>query len=152
MATPATNYKLDRIGAVASMVCAVHCLLVGVALSVLSVLGLGFLGSRTAEMVFFSVAIFVGGLAVYAGFRHHKSYVPAIVFACGIVLVAISHFFLRNHNHQAAQEDPLTTVLSVCGGLCLVAFHVVNTRLSRACHGGCHCPHHEGRDAAGSSE
>lgn len=132
------------------MVCAVHCLLVGVALSVLSVLGLGFLGSRTAELAFFGLAIVIGAFAIYAGYQHHRSFKPALLYLAGIALVAISHFFLGRHDHQAAQEATLTTILSVMGGLSLVSFHVVNTKLSQACHGGCHCPHHEGRDMADS--
>lgn len=136
-------FVLDRIGAVASLICAVHCLLVGVALSVLSVLGLGFLGNPTAELTFFSVAIVVGGLAVYAGYRHHRSKVPAIFFGLGVTLVAVSHFVLGKHDHSAAQDSLATTLLSVCGGFLLVLFHVLNTRMSRRCHGGCSCPHHE---------
>lgn len=127
------------------MVCAVHCLLVGVALSVLSVLGLGFLGSRPAELVFFGLAITIGAFAIYAGYQHHRSFKPGLLYLAGIGLVAVSHFVIGRHDHAAAQENLLTTILSVAGGLSLVSFHIVNTKMSRACHGACHCPHHEGR-------
>ena len=37
--------NLDKLGACASAICAVHCLLTGIALGLLSVAGLGFMGS-----------------------------------------------------------------------------------------------------------
>ncbi|MBI3722145.1 MAG: MerC domain-containing protein, partial [Fimbriimonas ginsengisoli] len=63
--------NLDKVGACASAVCAVHCLLTGLALGLLSVVGFGFLGSLTADIAFLGVALSVGLLAVFHGIRRH---------------------------------------------------------------------------------
>src|SRR5471030_1074854 len=86
--------NLDKVGAVASTLCAIHCLLTGVALGVLSVLGLGFIGSTTADIIFLSVTLSVASIAIFTGIRRHKSLVPAAFFAGGVVAIVISHFVL----------------------------------------------------------
>ncbi|MBI1757556.1 MAG: MerC domain-containing protein [Fimbriimonas ginsengisoli] len=131
--------NLDKVGACASAVCAVHCLLTGLALGLLSVVGFGFLGSLTADIAFLGVALSVGLLAVFHGIRRHHSLVPASVFVGGLVFIVLGHFVLP---HPRTGEAPtalgfLSTAFSVLGGLCLVSFHIVNLWLQR--HGGCGC-------------
>ena len=128
--------NLDRVGAIASTICAVHCLLTGVALGLLSVMGLGFLGSATAEYAFLSVTFTVGVAAVWHGARKHHSVIPALFFVVGLTCWLTSHFAF-GHGH-AGHETPGGTAFAVLGGLCLVAFHVLNQRMSHRC--GCsHC-------------
>jgi hypothetical protein len=132
----------DRIGAVASAICAVHCLLTGVALGLLSYAGLGFMGSVTADLIFLGVAVSVAVIAIVHGIRKHHSYRPAMVFVLGLISVVLGHFVL--HHEHAANETQLhladiaSTVFSVSGGLCFVIFHVMNLRMAQTC--GCkHC-------------
>ncbi len=132
--------NLDKVGAVASAVCAVHCLLTGVALGLLSVVGLGFIGSLPAEIGFISVALIVGSWAIVHGIRKHHSYIPALIFVLGITCIAISHFvFPHSHDGKAPADamHGLSTLFSVLGGLCLVSFHVVNLRMQHGCKCGC---------------
>lgn len=138
-----TQVNLDKVGAYASAICAVHCLLTGVALGLLSVIGLGFIGSVPAEIGFISVAVLIGSWAIVHGIRKHHSYIPALIFVLGLTCIAISHFALP-HEHSA--NEPMTpahlasTVFAVLGGLCLVSFHLVNFRLQKGCECG-HCTH-----------
>jgi hypothetical protein len=131
----------DRVGAYASTICAVHCLITGVALGLLSFAGLGFLGSTTTDIAFLSVAVGIASIAIVHGMRKHHSYRPALIFVAGLVSVVLGHFVLK-HEHKAGGElhleDILSTVFSVTGGLCFVLFHIVNLRLQKSC--GCqHC-------------
>lgn len=121
-------------GAVASAICAVHCLLTGVALSMLSVVGLGFLGSELVDFVFIATALAVGTIAVRHGITHHGSYVPALFFVLGLLSIIAGHFGF-GHDHSA--QSPYATVFSVIGGICLVLFHVVNWKLAKTSHCGC---------------
>jgi len=124
----ATRLDLDRIGAVASGICAVHCLVTGVAFGLLSVLGLGFLGSVPAEVAFISVALTIGTTAVVLGYRKHHSRVPAMLFCGGLVCVLVSHLVFGDGQVAHPSSIPGTT-FAVLGGLMLVAFHFVNQRL-----------------------
>jgi hypothetical protein len=122
----------------ASTICAVHCLLTGVALGLLSVVGLGFLGSATTELVFLAVALSVGVLAVRHGVSKHHSVVPALFFVAGLASWVVSHFVF-GHNHAKGGHNSVgATTFAVLGGLCLVTFHVLNQRMAQRC--GCgHC-------------
>lgn len=140
--------RLDRVGACASALCAVHCLLVSVALGLLPLIGLGFLGSPQADVAFFAIAISVGSLAIRQGYRHHRSRIPAMLFAAGLAMVLLGHFvFGHDHDHgswaSAASQwsRVLSGVFSVGGGLMLVSFHIVNARLRKTCCGNLICRH-----------
>lgn len=122
--------NMDRIGSWASAICAVHCLLTGVALGALSIMGLGFLASTGAEIAFFATAIVVGSFAIVGGYRRHGSVVPGLIFAAGVASLLFAH--LRTGSGHSAVE----TVFSVLGGLTLVAFHFANQRMRRKCE----CP------------
>ncbi|RYG26755.1 MerC domain-containing protein [bacterium] len=136
--TRGSRINLDRIGAMASTICAVHCLITGIALGLLSVLGLGFLGSETAEYTFLAVTVTIGVLAVWHGRKKHHSTLPAVFFVLGLGCWLVSHFVF-GHGHGAGERSNLGgTAFAVLGGLLIVAFHVLNQRLAHRC--GCsHC-------------
>ncbi len=141
------RWNLDKIGAYASTICAVHCLLTGVALGMLSVIGLGFLGSVTSEILFIVVAVSVGVFAVVHGIRKHRSYIPSLFFVFGLVCIVLKFAAFKHthdpahagHTHGPASDGWISTALAVLGGLSLVAFHVMNLRMTRKC--GCSQPH-----------
>jgi len=128
---------LDRVGAMASTICAVHCLITGVALGLLSVLGLGFLGSEGAEYTFLAVAITLGVFAVLHGRKKHHSVVPAVFFATGLGCWLVSHFVFRHGHGSGGHTSVGGTTFAVLGGLFIVSFHVLNQRLAHRC--GCTC-------------
>lgn len=127
---------MDKVGAVASFICAVHCLLTGVALGILSIVGLGFFANLWVDRSFISIAFVVGAAAAWHGYRKHGSTTPAIMFVAGLAMVMWSRFGVP-HDHDGAHAGGLAhtigTVLSVAGGLLLVSFHIVNMRLQHKC-------------------
>jgi drug/metabolite transporter (DMT)-like permease len=125
---------IDRIGAVASAVCAVHCVLTGIALGLLSYVGLGFMGSPIADAIFLGIAVVIAVIAIVHGVRRHNSYKPAMVFSIGLVMVVLGHFVLHRHSQAGVhQADILSSLFSVSGGMCFVLFHVMNLRMKPAC-------------------
>ena len=114
---------LDKVGATASTVCAVHCFITGVAFGLLPLIGLGFFRSVWTDAAFIGIAITVGFFAVRQGIRRHGRLTPAIVFVTGLLSIVLGHFVLGH-------ESVLGTVLSVGGGLALVSFHFMNRRMT----------------------
>jgi hypothetical protein len=140
-----SQVNLDKVGAYASAICAVHCLLTGVALGLLSIIGLGFIGSVPAEIGFISVAVLVGSWAIVHGIRKHHSLIPALIFVMGLTFIALSHFAFPHHhsvNEPPTLGHTFSTIFAVLGGLSLVSFHLVNLRLQKGCECG-HCIHKE---------
>lgn len=133
------RWDVDRLGAIAGTICAVHCLLTGLALGLLSVVGLEFLGSPTSEAFFVGSAVVLGVWAIIHGIRRHHSYKPSLIFVFAMGCILASHFvFGHHHGHDGAHAHSTgSTFLSVLGGLSLVAFHVTNQRLAHRCGCGC---------------
>ncbi len=138
---------LDKYGALASSICAVHCFLTSIAFGLFSVAGLGFLGNEIIDSAFVLVAIILGSFAVRNGYRHHRSKVPAILFIGGLCMAMYSHFILGHnhldpHEHDAMElEEILSTVLAVTGGVTLTAFHIMNAKLQKKAHKLSCCKH-----------
>lgn len=133
------KWDLDRWGVFASAACAVHCLLTGVALTLLPIVGLQFLASSEAEIAFIVVALTLGSWAVVHGIRKHHDWRPSLLYIAGIAFLLGSHFVF-GHQHltdhdgpHEAKNQPLATVTAVLAGLSFVTFHVVNARKQRAC-------------------
>ena len=127
-----SKLNLDKLGAYASAACAVHCLLSGLALGLMSVVGLGFIGSSTTDHVFLIVTLSIASLAIVSGYRKHRSWVPAILFGAGAFSITLSHLVLDGDSKNTAMRI-VTTLLAVSGGLLLVVFHIVNRRLQMTC-------------------
>lgn len=128
MQQDARRLDLDRIGASASALCALHCLLTGLAMGVLPLLGIAFIASPIVDLAMISVAVLVGAWALWNGYRRHQSVAPAIVYATGLAMIAIAHFGLGHRNFGV-----LATILAVSGGFTLVAYHILNRRLLQRC-------------------
>ncbi|HRK20298.1 MAG TPA: MerC domain-containing protein [Fimbriimonadaceae bacterium] len=142
-----TNSRIDKIGACASAICAVHCALTGAALGLLSVAGLSFLREPWVEALFLLSTVVLGAWAMRHGLRRHGSWIPAAFFIAGLGLVVAKHFLLGDH-----EESAVGIWTSLLGAGLLVTFFVLNARLPhKAC--GCfvrtHCPH-EGESAVKS--
>ena len=130
------NVILDKVGACASALCAVHCVLTGVALGLMSSLGLGFFGSLWVDAVFVLTAVVVGAVALRHGIKRHGSFVPALFYILGLVAIVIAHFEDFSHGwpvHEHHHHGIMPTVMSVIGGLSFVMFHVLNLRLAHRC-------------------
>jgi hypothetical protein len=116
-------------------------LLTGVALGLLSVAGLGFVGSLATDIIFLGLVLVVGSTAIVHGIRKHHSIVPALIFVSGLLLFLVGHFAFGHSDQAVGPWDGIRVtrvVLSVAGGLCIVLFHVVNLRMQKTC--GCnHC-------------
>lgn len=124
--------NIDRIGAIASGICAVHCVLTGVAIGLMSFSGLQILGSSITDGVFLVTALAIAAVALVHGICKHHSFKPAIVFGIGIASMTIGHFAFK-HEHTAGTLNIVGTGFAVGGGLCLVAFHCLNLRLAAKC-------------------
>ncbi|MCW5939023.1 MAG: MerC domain-containing protein [Fimbriimonadaceae bacterium] len=142
------GFDVDKAGALASGVCAVHCALVGLAVATLPVFGAGFLADHRVEAVFFSVAVLLAVWAMARGLKIHGDWRPSGLLAGGLGSVSVSHFLIGHqgihagHVHLAiggtapGWVGALGTLLAVGGGLSLVGFHFWNHRLTQK---GCGC-------------
>jgi hypothetical protein len=123
----ATQQVIDRFGVFASVVCAIHCLLLAVAPTVFAVIGLEILADHETEWFFIALAIGAALLATFIGFRKHGSRKVVTFFMIGIALLIVSRLTEMMHLHGVG------VVISIAGGACLVTAHFLNIRKSNCC-------------------
>jgi hypothetical protein len=132
----ANSSRIDRIGACASAICAVHCILTGIAFGLLSVAGLAFLREPWVEALFFLTTLALGIIAMRHGLRRHGSWVPSAFFMAGLGIILVKHFLL--------ESEPWGAMTSLAGAALMVTFFVLNSRLphkSCGCFKNTECPH-----------
>lgn len=124
----------DRLGAVASLLCAVHCAALPFLLAVLPALGLGFLASHGFERGFIAFASVLAMTMAVIGYRRHRTARAFALLVPGLLLLWIGGFaFDLNH------APLLHSLLVVMGGSCVSFAHFINLRLGRAVRPVCDC-------------
>lgn len=116
---------LDKTGIWLAIVCALHCLLVPVLLPTLSLVGLSFLGAESLERMVLTASAIIGAIAIGIGTRHHRSALPLLALAAGVVL-----YFNKHHiGHQFGHYWEIPVVLT--GAVLLIVAHLLNLYLCR---------------------
>jgi hypothetical protein len=118
----------DRIGALASFLCAIHCAALPFVLALLPLLGLGFLADHRFERGFVMFASALAVATLVSAYRHHRQPLPLLLALPGLALLITGVTFAENYSIA------LHSVLVTCGGLLVAAAHFINLRKHRAVH------------------
>ena len=118
--------KADRFGFAASVLCALHCALLPLAVALLPALGLNVGGWIDFDQAFVVFATVLGVTTLTVGYRRHRAFRAWALLLPGLALVW-GGAFTRLHDHGLAHA-----AIMVAGGLLLAAAHLVNLRLSHA--------------------
>jgi len=128
----------DRLGLIASSLCAVHCALTPVLLAVLPVVGLNAGGWIDTDQAFVVFATLLGATTLTLGWRRHRAFRAWMFLLPGLALVWIGSFSTL-HDHGL-----LHAAMMVIGGLLLACAHLLNLKLihspTRATHPGAQDP------------
>lgn len=128
-APPATNRRfavaVDRVGATASLLCAVHCALLPFVLAMLPLVGLGFLGGHAFERVFVVCAAVLASTSILAAYRRHRRPHALFLMVPGIGLLLFG-VLVDIDVHIAVH-----TASVVAGGVLVASAHLANLALSR---------------------
>lgn len=127
----------DRIGAMASFLCAIHCAALPFILAVLPALGLEFLADHRFERGFVMFACVLAVLSLAGGLRRHRRPMPMMLALPGLVLLVLGVTVAEGY------PIALHSALVTCGGVLVAAAHFFNLRsgrISRHVHGA-QCAH-----------
>ncbi len=115
----------DRVGATASFLCAIHCALLPFVLTVLPLLGLGFLAGHRFERGFVMFAATLALFALVGGYRRHRRPLPLLLAAPGLALLLLGVTW--------AIDDPILvhSAMVTCGGLLVASAHFMNLYIDR---------------------
>ena len=97
---PQSNERVDKAGAVASTLCAIHCAICALLPAAFGALGLGMLLSQTAEWAFTLVAVSIAAGALVLSWRQYRSVAVAGLLSLGIVGLLASRVLEMGSDHH----------------------------------------------------
>jgi hypothetical protein len=120
------NARIDFIGITASTLCAVHCAITPLLLSILPLIGAEFLDNPMVEytLIFSSMTIAIVSMSM-GFFRHHRKILPALIMIGGFGLILIS---------RIVENKLAEIILSASGGLSIALSHYINWQSCKACY------------------
>jgi len=119
---------VDRVGATASMLCAVHCVLLPFVLALLPLIGLEFLAGPTFERVFVACAAALASASILTAYRRHRKPHALFLMVPGILLLLFG-IAINLEVHVV-----IHTVSVVTGGVLVASAHVTNLVLAHRHH------------------
>ncbi len=123
---PRTLHKADRVGVVASLLCAAHCALLPVVIALLPAFGIASALNEYFEEGFAVFATVLGLVALITGYRRHRAMHALALLVPGLLVVWVGVLYPPLH-HSVLPHAVAMTI-----GGCLVALaHLANLRLSR---------------------
>lgn len=116
------SFHLDALGFAASFLCALHCMLLPVSLSVFPFLSNEILHEPLVEWFFLGGSMILALFSLVGSFRKHRRWLVLLLMAAGFVLITLG--LLLN-------DFQLQEVFLLCsGGLMVAAGHYANWRFS----------------------
>jgi hypothetical protein len=123
--------RLDRAGATASLVCAVHCALMPLVITLLPLVGLSFLADERIEWALVGCSAILGVSSLCLGLREHGKRRALAVLSVGLALLVLGRMMEQLH------LGAWGVVIVVLGGVTVAGSHLLNRRLCQTCHA-CH--------------
>jgi hypothetical protein len=115
---------IDVLGATVSVACAIHCSIFPLLVSVLPLLGLGFLLGEGVEKFFLATSIVLAVSSFSWGVRYHRRFYVFLFLVSAAALIIAGRLWV---------DDRFEIPLVVCGAVVLAAGHFLNRRLCRLC-------------------
>lgn len=115
--------RLDQIGMVASIACAVHCAALPLVITILPLIGMEFLANPLMEIAMICLSVIIGAWSLVRSYTRHKNLAPLLVLLIGFSLIASGHFFL----------ETAEAILVPLGGFAIAAGHYLNWKRNRVC-------------------
>ena len=111
----------DALGVTTSVLCAIHCAVLPLAVASLPVLGINIVHNPGFEYFMIALAAAIGTRALWHGFRrHHGRLIPLLLFGTGMIFLIAKQIW---HSYELA-----ILPFAVVG---IVTAHILNYRLSR---------------------
>ncbi len=127
------NLKLnwDALGIATSIACAIHCALLPILMSTVSVFGINIIHNLFFEWGMIVLAFVVGSYSLFHGYiKHHRSLRTILIFSIGFIFLVLKQFYL--------QYGILFLIIAV---FFIISAHFYNYHL---CHRSkCSSPHHK---------
>jgi len=138
--------KADRVGFIASFLCAIHCAALPILLALVPVLGFELEAWLDFDQFFVVFSTVLSLITLSWGWHRHHLLHPWYVLLPGLILLWLGAFgplHAHGHAHAHAHSEVIVhAVIMTVGGFLLAGAHWWNMRLTRAHAQGCSCHTH----------
>ncbi len=111
-------FHMDFVGFCSSVLCAIHCTLIPVLISLAPLAGLQFLTNPIIEYSLILISIFIASSALFRGFtRYYQDPLPLVIVGYGFLLIILGRF---------ANAEWQEIFFSSVGALSVAIAHIVN--------------------------
>lgn len=126
---PFAQKILDKVGMTASSVCALHCALAPLLITLAPLLGLGFLFEKSFETIFILLSLGLAYLNIgWSFYKQHRNFAPFY----GLLLATMVFAIADKAHINVYFPEPFLMAL---GGLSVAISHYINLKLCHHCHG-----------------
>jgi len=119
------NNKLDKIGICVSILCALHCALLPLVITLLPLIGFKFLSNEYFEIAIIATSLFIGYTSLKGSYRKHYNIRPLIIITQGFIVIFIGKLLIAPHYEW---------LFMTAGGLLIATAHFYNSKLSMHAH------------------
>ena len=121
--------NIDFVGFTASLLCAIHCSVLPLLLSMAPLAGLQFLDNHWIEFGVILVSLIIASKALIYGYnKHHHKLLPLAIVLVGFTLIGLG---------QLLHEEIGEVVLTTSGGVTIALAHYVNWKYIRNTKASC---------------
>ncbi len=125
---------LDKIGALTSSACAVHCILLPFVLTFLPLFGLGFFATSAYEIGFIGFSLMLAAVSFALGCRIHGKIHAIACLMAAMLCFGLAHSFVGDpaaDNHE--NFELFHASLMSLGGALIALGHLFNRKLCKSC-------------------
>ena len=144
--TPKT-FSWDALGIASSWLCAIHCLITPILLTMIPISSVPFLQDEYFHPAMVIVMAFIVTIALRKGFTQHRNFRVLVLAFIGMLLLFVSAF---NLNHLLNETNE--RLLTLLGGLMISICHAWNWKLIRPCRECCDSAEISLRDSGSMSK
>jgi ABC-type iron transport system FetAB permease component len=120
--------KADKIGVSLSVMCAIHCAVWPLLLTIFPLIGAEAFHNHTFELLLIGSSALIAGYTLIKDYTNHKKSRAIFVAIAGFALIALSHF------HYTSQWPLLTdNMVTASGGMIIASSYFWNWRLRKTC-------------------
>jgi hypothetical protein len=124
---------LDKAGMIASITCAIHCMIMPLVVTLLPIFGLSLFATEEFEWMLLMVSAMLGVTSLCFGFRKHKSFRAFSFLGIGLTFLVIGRLAHEHVSHFRVFTFDIYLLFLVAGAILVALSHWLNNKLCKSC-------------------
>jgi hypothetical protein len=124
---------LDKAGMIASITCAIHCMIMPLIVTLLPIFGLSLFATEEFEWMLLMVSAMLGVTSLCFGFKKHKSFRAFSFLGIGLTFLVIGRLAHEHVSHFRVFTFDIYLLFLVAGAILVAFSHWLNNKLCKSC-------------------